>query len=65
MRLRNQFGALSESQQQALDQVTRKIVAKLLHPPITKAKELASSKQGHAYLAALRELFELDDEPDP
>ena len=62
VRLRNQFGALSESQQQALDQVTRKIVAKLLHSPLTKAKEVASSKQGAAYLAALRELFELDDD---
>ncbi|MDQ4144969.1 MAG: glutamyl-tRNA reductase [Actinomycetota bacterium] len=62
VRIRNQFGPLSEAQQQALDQVTRKIVAKLLHPPIAKAKELASSKQGHAYLAAMRELFELDDD---
>ena len=61
-RLRAQFGALTEEQQQALDQVTRKIVAKLLHTPLSKAKELASSKQGHAYLAALRELFELDDD---
>lgn len=61
-RLRGQFGALTETQQQALDQLTRKIVAKLLHTPLSKAKELASSKQGHAYLAALRELFELDDD---
>ena len=61
-RLRGQFGALTEAQQQALDQVTRKIVAKLLHTPLTKARELASSKQGHAYLAALRELFELEDD---
>ena len=61
-RLRNQFGALTEAQQQALDHVTRKIVAKLLHTPLNKAKELSSSKQGHAYLAALRELFELDDD---
>ena len=62
VRARNEFGALSESQQQALDQVTRKIVAKLLHSPLTKAKELAAQKQGHAYLAALRELFELEDD---
>lgn len=62
VRLRNQFGALSETQQQALDQVTRKIVAKLLHPPLTKTREMATSKQGAAYLAALRELFELEDD---
>lgn len=64
VRARNAFGALSESQQQALDQVTRRIVAKLLHSPVTRAKELASSKQGAAYLAALRELFELDDDDE-
>ena len=63
-RMRNQFGALTEAQQQALDQVTRKIVAKLLHTPLSNAKELVASKQGHAYLAALRELFELDDDEE-
>ena len=61
-RVRARLGTLSEAQQKAIDQATRKIVAKLLHPPLNKAKELASSKQGHTYLAALRELFELDDD---
>ena len=55
-------GTLTEEQKQAVDQLTKRIVAKLLHPALDKAKELASSKQGHTYLMALRELFELDDE---
>ncbi|HYN37069.1 MAG TPA: glutamyl-tRNA reductase, partial [Actinomycetota bacterium] len=59
------LGELSPEQEEALDQLTRKIVAKLLHPPLHKAKELSSSKQGHTYLAALRELFELDDDDRP
>lgn len=53
---------LSDEQRAALDKVTQRIVNKLLHPPLTRAKELTSSKQGHVYLTALRELFELDDD---
>ena len=41
------------------------MISKLLHVPITRAKEVSSSKQGYLYLNALRELFELDDEPEP
>jgi glutamyl-tRNA reductase len=53
---------LSPTQLEAAERSTKRIVAKLLHPALEKAKELASSKQGHAYLTALRELFELDHE---
>lgn len=62
-RVRAQLGSLTEEQRRAVEQLTRRIVAKLLHPPLEKARELASSKQGHLYLTALRELFELGDEP--
>lgn len=53
---------LPPDQRAALEGVTKQIVSKLLEPPIERAKELASSKQGYMYLTALRELFELDDE---
>ncbi|MFN2389563.1 MAG: glutamyl-tRNA reductase [Actinomycetota bacterium] len=59
------FEGLTAEQRAMVDQLTKRIVAKLLHAPIDKAKELASSKQGDVYRVALRELFELDDEPDP
>jgi glutamyl-tRNA reductase len=64
-RVRARLDELTPEQREAVDQVISRIIAKLLHVPINKAKELASSKQGYLYLAALRELFELDDEPDP
>ncbi|MDQ3940290.1 MAG: glutamyl-tRNA reductase [Actinomycetota bacterium] len=64
-RLRARFATLDPDQRAAVDQLVSRIIAKLLHVPINKAKELASSKQGYLYLAALRELFELDNEPDP
>lgn len=62
-RVKGQLGELTDEQRRAVEQMTRRIVAKLLHPPLEKARELATSKQGHLYLTALRELFELDDEP--
>lgn len=55
-------GDLSPEKRVAFEKVTKQIVAKLLHAPLERAKELTSSKQGHLYLTALRELFELDDE---
>lgn len=60
-RVQDQLGLPAE-QRAELDKLTKRIVSKLLHPPLNRAKELASSKQGHVYLTALRELFELDDE---
>lgn len=63
-KVRAKLADLTDAQREVVDQVTRKIVAKLLHPPLSKTKGLASSKQGHLYLAALRELFELDDVED-
>jgi glutamyl-tRNA reductase len=56
---------LTESERAAMDQMTTRIVAKLLHEPIDKVRKLSTSKQGHVYAAALRELFGLDDEPTP
>lgn len=61
--LKKRLAELTPEQLDAVDHLTQRIVSKLLHVPITKAKEISSSKQGYLYLNALRELFELDDEP--
>jgi glutamyl-tRNA reductase len=53
---------LTADQHEAVDRVTRRIVAKLLHTPVNRSKELADSNQGQQYLDALRVLFDLDDE---
>ena len=53
---------LSPDQLLAVDLATQRITRKLLHTPLTRARELAGSKQGYVYLSAIRELFELDDE---
>ena len=57
--------SMSEQDRAAVDRATRRIVSKLLHDPIEKTRRLSASKQGHVYAAALRELFGLDDEPEP
>lgn len=61
-RLAGRLSSLNEEQRAAVEQLTRRIAAKILHGPIDKARELASAKQGHLYLSALRELFELDEQ---
>jgi glutamyl-tRNA reductase len=55
--------SLTTEQQEAVERATKRIVAKLVHTPLTRAHELAGSKQGYVYLSAIRELFDLDDEP--
>lgn len=55
---------LTPEQLDAVEHLSRRIVSKLLHVPISRAKEVSSSKQGYLYLNALRELFKLDDDPE-
>jgi glutamyl-tRNA reductase len=61
-RIWSRLESLSPEERDAIDHLTRRIVAKILHAPLVKSRELASSKQGQAYLEALRTLFDLDDE---
>jgi glutamyl-tRNA reductase len=61
-RIAVRLAAMSPEDRAAIDHLTRRIVAKILHTPLSKTRELASSKQGYVYLSALRELFDLDDE---
>ena len=63
--LQRLYPRLDDRQRAAVDAATKKMFAKLLHGPLNKAKELGTSKQGHLYLTAMRELFELDDEQHP
>ena len=61
-RLRRHRARLNDDQLAAADQFSRRVVAKLLHEPISKAKEMPASKRGQLYLSALRELFDLDED---
>jgi glutamyl-tRNA reductase len=64
-RLAARAKGLSPEQRELVEHSMARLISKLLHVPINRTKELATSKQGYLYVAALRELFELDhDVPD-
>jgi glutamyl-tRNA reductase len=53
------FGDLDDSQREAVDALTKAIVAKLLHEPSVRLKAQAGTPQGERNAAALRDLFDL------
>jgi glutamyl-tRNA reductase len=53
--------SLTPEQRDAVEAMTRRIVAKLLHDPLSRMRDLSGSKQGYLYLEAIRALFGLDD----
>jgi glutamyl-tRNA reductase len=64
-RIAGVLGELNEDQRKAIEHLSRRMVSKILHTPLDRVKKMSSSKQGYVHLAALRELFELDDETRP
>ncbi|MFP8882164.1 MAG: glutamyl-tRNA reductase [Myxococcota bacterium] len=56
---------LDEASQARVDALTKSIVNKILHVPITRLREEAEREEGMAYLEAVRALFDLDDDPTP
>ncbi len=54
------FGDLSKKQRKALDALTRSIVSKLLHHPVTTIKQCRDMDHGDEIVAAACRLFDLD-----
>lgn len=59
-RLASRLSSLSPEQREAVEQLTRGLVNKLLHEPTVRLKDAAGSAQGELYADALIELFALD-----
>lgn len=55
---------LGDVEQAAVDALTKSIVNKILHAPISRLKQEAEREEGMAYLEVARVLFGLDDELD-
>jgi len=55
---------LGESEQAAVDALTKAIVNKILHAPVSRLKREAEREEGMAYLETARVLFELDEDLD-
>lgn len=58
-RLRNSFGELTDKQAGLLDELTSRIVNKLLHEPTMRLKEVASGNDAGRYAEVVRHLFSL------
>jgi glutamyl-tRNA reductase len=59
-RFRSRLDGLDPRQREAVEAVTRGIVAKLLHEPTVQLKGAASTPRGERLAEALRSLFDLD-----
>jgi glutamyl-tRNA reductase len=60
LRLEGRLPELDPRHREEIARSVRRVVDKLLHGPTVRVKELAGGPDGHAYAAALRELFDLD-----
>lgn len=58
-RYRTRLGELDESQQEALEAVSKAMMAKLLHPPSRRLRDAAGSHRGDRLAEAARDLFDL------
>ena len=57
--------ALAEADREAVEYLSRSLVNKLLHAPVTQLRRAAEREDGVAVLEVARSLFELDEEPEP
>jgi len=61
-RLTGKLGPLDERAKAEISRAMQRVVGKLLHAPTVRVKELAGSPGGDSYEAALRVLFDLDQD---
>jgi len=55
---------LSESEALAIQELTTRLLNKMLHKPMLRLKDAAAAGQGHIYAEALRYLFDLEEKTD-
>ncbi len=60
-RFRSRLEGLDPRQQAAVEALTRGIMAKVLHEPSVKLKDMAGTPKGERLAEALRHLYDLDD----
>jgi glutamyl-tRNA reductase len=60
-RMRGKFGTLTPEQEQALDALTKSIINKVAHGPISELRRQASQPDGHYFITTIRKVFRLGD----
>jgi len=63
-RARRQLRNLTESEFEAVDGLTRQLLAKILHVPTSRLRDAAAEGRDEELLDAARYLFSIDDSPD-
>jgi len=59
-RMRTKLGALTPEQEQAIEALTKSMMNKIAHGPISEIRRHASQPEGHHLIAAVRKVFRLD-----
>jgi len=59
-RMKGKFGTLTREQEEALDAVTRGIINKIAHGPISELRRQASEAEAPQYLNVIRKVFRLE-----
>ena len=62
--LRQLSASLSEREASVVQELTTRLMNKLLHTPMLRLKDAAAVGQGHVYAEALRYLFDLEEKTD-
>ena len=60
-RMRGKFGTLTPEQEQALEALTKSIINKVAHGPISELRKQASQPDGHFFISTIRKVFRLVD----
>jgi glutamyl-tRNA reductase len=60
-RMRGKFGALTPEQEEALIALTKGIINKIAHGPISELRRQANQPDGHNFVVAIRKVFRLGD----
>jgi glutamyl-tRNA reductase len=59
-RMRTKLGALTAEQEQAIETLTKSMINKIAHGPISEIRRQASQPDGHYIINAVRKVFRLD-----
>jgi glutamyl-tRNA reductase len=59
-RMRGKLGTLTREQEEALDALTRGIVNKIAHGPISELRHQASAPEGSHFISVIRKVFRLE-----
>ncbi|MBV8818859.1 MAG: glutamyl-tRNA reductase [Acidobacteriaceae bacterium] len=60
-RYHGKLSSLTKEQEEAVEQLTRSLINKMAHGPISELRKQASQPEGHHFVSAIRKVFRLGD----